>query len=171
MPLINYDKKLLGKLKSNYFNAKVYYEMVKEQEEEIQRKILAENEFYETEENAKMFAEKNRTEVKLKRIYEPFDTYLMDLDNEFPRFLDLCYPEFVKAGIANPKGKEWCCDAEPRELFAEATKMLVDYAIEIIPSEFEEKETLRKAVKNIKWRDRVLDIVLRLESEEIESYV
>ena len=36
--------------------------------------------------------------------------------------------------------------------------------------EFGEKETLRKAVRNIKWRDKVLDLVLRLESDEVESY-
>ena len=35
---------------------------------------------------------------------------------------------------------------------------------------FEEKETLRKAVQMIKYRDKVLDLVLRLESEEVENY-
>ena len=41
LPQIQYDKALLGKLKSNYFNAKALYECIKEQAEEIQRKILA----------------------------------------------------------------------------------------------------------------------------------
>lgn len=169
LPQINYDKKLLGKLKSNYFNAKVYYEMVKEQEEEIQRKILAENEFYEAEDVTEM-KERRGGSGKTERILEPFDTYMMDLDNEFPRFLDLCYPEYVKAGIADPRGKEWCCDAQPRELYNAARKMLVDYAIELVPYD-DIKETLRKSVQNIKWRDEVLDLILRLESEGIESYV
>lgn len=51
---LNYDKELLAKLKKNYFVAKALYETVKENAEEIQRKILAENEFYETEEISKI---------------------------------------------------------------------------------------------------------------------
>ena len=41
---------------------------------------------------------------------------------------------------------------------------------ENLENEFEEKETLRKAVQMIKYRDKVLDLVLRLESGEIENY-
>lgn len=169
LPRINYDKKFLAKLKSNYFNAKTLYEIVKENAEEIERKILAENEFYETEDVAEMM-EKRGGDGKPKRILDPDKTYMMDLDNDFPRFLDLCYPEYVKAGIADPRGKEYCPDAQSRELLFEATKQLVTYGIEIIPDEFEEKETLRQAVRNIKWRDKILDLVLSLESEGIENY-
>ena len=46
----------------------------------------------------------------------------------------------------------------------EAEKQLIEYGIDIIPDEFGEKETLRKAVQMIKYRDKVLDLVLRLES-------
>lgn len=53
LPQIQYDKVLLGKMKSNYFNAKALYETIKANAEEIQRKVLAENEFYETEDIAK----------------------------------------------------------------------------------------------------------------------
>ena len=95
---------------------------------------------------------------------------MMDLEKELPRFLDLCYPEYVKAGIADPRGKEYIPEAEEKELFYEAEKQLVEYGIDIIPDEFEEKETLRKAVQMIKYRDKVLDLVLRLESGEIENY-
>ena len=115
LPQISYDRKLLAKLKSNYFNAKALYETVKENAEEIERKILAENEFYETEDVAEMM-EKRGGDGKPKRILEPDMTYMMDLDNELPRFIDLCYPEYVKAGIADPRGKEYCPDAQSREL-------------------------------------------------------
>ena len=169
LPQISYDRKLLTKLKSNYFNAKALYLTVKENAEEIQRKVLAENEFYETEDIAEMM-EKRGGDGKPKRIFDPDLTYMMDLDNELPRFIDLCYPEYVKAGIADPRGKGYCPDAQSRELLLEATKQLVEYGIDIIPDEFGEKETLRKAVRNIKWRDKVLDLVLRLESDEVESY-
>lgn len=81
LPQINYDRKFLAKLKSNYFNAKALYETVKENAEEIERKILSENEFYETEDVAEMM-EKRGGDGKPKRILEPSMTYMMDLDNE-----------------------------------------------------------------------------------------
>ena len=168
LPQIQYDKEFLGKLKSNYFNAKALYETVKENAEEIQRKVLAENEFYEKDIAEKM--QKRGGDGKPKRILDPNLTYMMDLEKELPRFIDLCYPEYVKAGIADPRGKEYIPEAEEKELFYEAEKQLVEYGIDIIPDEFEEKETLRKAVQMIKYRDKVLDLVLRLESEEIENY-
>ena len=166
---IQYDKAFLGKLKSNYFNAKALYETVKENAEEIQRKVLAANEFYETEDVAEMM-EKRGGNGKPKRILDTDLIYMMDLDNELPRFIDLCYPEYVKAGIADSRGKNYCPDAQPRELLLEATRQLVEYGIDIIPDEFGEKETLRKAVQMIKYRDKVLDIVLKLESGAIENY-
>lgn len=169
LPQIQYDKKLLGKLKSNYFNAKVLYEMIKENAEEIQRKVLAENEFYETEDVAEMM-EKRGGDGNPKRILDPDLTYMMDLDKELPRFIDLCYPEYVKAGIADPRGKEYIPEANAKDLMYEAEKQLVEYGIDIIPDEFGGKETLRKAVQMIKYRDKVLDLVLRLESAEVENY-
>ena len=42
---INYDRKFLAKLKSNYFNAKALYDTVQEHAEDIERKILVENEY------------------------------------------------------------------------------------------------------------------------------
>ena len=169
LPQINYDRKLLAKLKSNYFNAKALYECIKEQAEEIQRKILAENEFYETEDVAEMMGKRGGS-GKPERILDPDLTYMMDLDNELPRFIDLCYPEYVKAGIADKRGKNYIPEAEARDLMWEAEKQLVQYGIDIIPDEFGEKETLREAVQIIKWRDKVLDLVLRLESGEVENY-
>jgi len=111
LPQIQYDKALLGKLKSNYFNAKALYECIKEQAEEIQRKILAENEFYETEDIAERM-EKRGGSGKPERILDPDHTYMMDLDNELPRFINLCYPEYVKAGIADKRGKDYIPEAE-----------------------------------------------------------
>lgn len=170
MVSINYDKKILGKLKSNYFNAKALYETIKENAEEIQRKILAENEFYETEDVAEMM-EKRGGNGKPERILDPDLTYMMDLDKELPRFIDLCYPEYVKAGIADPRGKDYIPEANAKDLMYEAEKQLVEYAIDIIPDEFGEKETLRKAVRNIKWKDKVFDLVLKLECDPIENYI
>lgn len=107
---------------------------------------------------------------KPERILDPDHTYMMDLDNELPRFINLCYPEYVKAGIADKRGKDYIPEAEAKDLMWEAEKQLVEYGIDIIPDEFGEKETLRKAVQMIKYRDKVLDLVLMLESGEVENY-
>lgn len=169
LPQIQYDKAFLSKLKSNYFNAKALYETIKANSEEIQRKVLAENEFYETEDVTGIM-KKRGGDGKPKRILDPDLTYMMDLDKELPRFIDLCYPEYVNAGIADKRGKDYIPEAEAKDLMWEAEKQLVEYGIDIIPDEFGEKETLRKAVRNIKWKDKVLDLVLRLESGEVENY-
>lgn len=169
LPQIQYDKELLGKLKSNYFNAKALYETIKENAEEIQRKILAENEFYEAEDVAERMEKRGGSGIP-ERILDPDLTYMMDLDRELPRFIDLCYPKYVKAGIADPRGKNYIPEAYARDLMYATEKQLVEYGIDIIPDEFGEKETLREAVRNIKWKDKVLDLVLRLESAEVENY-
>lgn len=166
---IKYDKRLLGKLKSNYFNAKALYECIKQQAEDIDMKVLQENEFYESEEWSEKMKKRGGNGNR-KRIIRPFDTYLME-EADFQKYLDLTYEEYVKAGIADKRGRGWCPEAESGDLYREAMKQLVDYGIDIIPDCFGVKETLRKVVQNIKWRDKVLDLVLCLESDGIENYL
>lgn len=105
LPQIQYDKAFLGKLKSNYFNAKALYETIKANAEEIQRKILAENEFYETEDIAEIM-KKRGGDGKPKRILNPDHTYMMDLDNELPRFIDISDNVIkISACLASPLSK------------------------------------------------------------------
>ncbi len=162
---LNYDKELLAKLKNNYFMAKALYETTKEISEDIQRKILAEHEFYETIDVAEMKKKRCGTDGQPQRILDPNQTYMMDLEDDFQRYLDLCYPEYVKAGIADPRGRDYIPEAEEKDLYYKSMKQLVDYGIDIIPDEMGEKETetLKKAVQMIKYRDKILDLVLRLE--------
>lgn len=166
---IEYDKELLGKLKSNYFNAKALYECIKQQAEDIGMKVLQENEFYESEEWSEKMKKRGGNGNR-ERIIRPFDTYLME-ETDFQKYLDLVYAEYVKAGIADKRGRGWCPEAESGDLYREAMKQLVDYGIDIIPDCFGKKETLRKAVQNIKLRDKVLDLVLCLESDGVENYL
>ena len=169
LPRIEYDKELLGKLKSNYFNAKALYECIKQQAEDIDTKVLQNNEFYKSEEWSEKM-EKRGGNGNRERIIRPFDAYLME-EADFQKYLDLIYAEYVKAGIADKRGRGWCPEAESGDLYRETMKQLVAYGIDIIPDCFGEKETLRKAVQNIKWRDKVLDLVLQLESDGIENYL
>ena len=61
--------------------------------------------------------------------------------------------------------------SEARCLYLETTKQLVNYGIEIVSDGFEEKSMLQRAVVNIKWRDKILGLVLLLESDGIENYL
>lgn len=159
---VTYDKKLLKKLKENYFTAKAMYEVKKALSEVIQGRILEENAFYETEEVALM-RKKRGGSGKPERILNPFNTYLMDQETDFQRYLDLIYAEYQKEGIADPRGKEYIPEAEEADLYRKSKKMLVDYAIDIIPSGMKEKEILKKGVQLPKYREQVLDLILKLE--------
>ena len=161
MAKLNYNKADLKVLKKVYFEARALYETIKEEAENIQATILANNEFYESEEWTERKATRGG-DGERKRILKPFDSYLMN-DEAFQKYLDLCYKEYKKAGIDDKRGREYCPEAEAENLFWEAEKQLVLYGINIIPDGMAEKETLREAVKNIKYKEKVLDLILKLE--------
>lgn len=149
-----YDKSELKRLKDDYFIKRAIYEAIKETAEEIQKNILANNEFYADKELLR--------DTNGERILKPFNSYLMN-ESDFQRYLDLCYAEYQKAGIADKRGRDYIPEAEAKDQYWEAEKQLVLYAINIIPVEMPERETLREAIKNIKYKEKVLDIILRLE--------
>ncbi len=159
--MMNYNKTELKALKNNYFMAKALYETIKEEAEEIQRNILAANEFYAADDMMEITIARGGTEAD-RRILKPFATFKMS-DDDFQKFLDLCCEEYKKAGIEDKRGKEYCPEAEAHDLYWEAEKQLVLYAIDIIPDGMNEKEALREAIKNIKYKEKVLDLILRLE--------
>lgn len=152
---LNYNKNTLAELKQNYFATKALYEIIDEKAKRIQEGILLSHSFY---------ADKESGEVK--RILRPFDTYLMS-ETDFDLYLVLVYAEYQKAGIADKRGKDYMAGCCERDLYNEAEKRLINYAIEIIPESNakgkEYKNTLREAEKNIKYKDKVLDLILSLE--------
>lgn len=156
---ITYNRKFLKQLKNNYFMARAMYETIKETAEEIEKNILATHEFYESEEWAERMTRRGG-DGERKRICRPSDSYLMN-EADFQKYIDLCYEQYKIYGIDDPRGREYCPDAESRELYKEAEKQLVDYAIEILPAGM--RGDIRKAVRIIKYRDQVLDLILRLE--------
>ena len=158
---VNYNKQELKTLKEAYFTARALFETIRDTAEEIQKNILAEHPFYEEPEKSAVFEAKGRGN-KDTRILKPFDSFLMS-EADFNKYLDLCYEEYKRAGIDDKRGREYIPEAESRELYKEAEKLLVEYGIDIIPDGMTEKETLREAIKMTKYRDKVLELVLSLE--------
>ena len=139
-----------------YITAKAAEETIKEISEDIQRKILAENVY-----NV-MPKFQNRRGIT-ERITEPKHTYLMDEEAFINDFLDKCYAEYQKAGIADSRGKEYIPEAVARDTRLDVEKALIQLAIDILP-DIPEKETLRKATTHWKYREQILDLILRLDA-------
>lgn len=139
-----------------YITAKAAEEAIKEISEDIQRKILAENVYTVAPEF------QNRRGVS-ERITEPKHAYLMDEEIFANDFLKKCYAEYQKAGIADSRGKEYIPEAVARDTRLDAEKALMQLAIDILP-DISEKETLREAAKHWKYREKILELILRLDA-------
>lgn len=148
---MNINKDLLRTLKNNYYMAKALYETTKELSHEVQQKVLEENAFYEAPDESGV----------PKRIYDPDRSWLMDQDADFLRYLDLCYEKYIEAGIADERGREYLPEAESKDLYVQTETALLHYALDIIPHE--QGAVLLKVINDIKYREIMLDYILRLE--------
>ena len=77
-------------------------------------------------------------------------------------FLEKCYAEYQKAGIADSRGKDYIPEAVARDTRLDVEKALIELAIDILP-DIPEKETLRNATTHWKYREQILDLILRLD--------
>ena len=139
-----------------YLIARATEETIKGIVQDIQKKILANGEYMVMPEF------KNRKGTP-ERITEPKHTYLMDEEIFINDFLEKCYAEYQKAGIADSRGKEYIPEAVAHDTRKQAENELLRLAIDIIPNDLTGKETLKKAVNHWKYREQILDLILKLE--------
>ena len=139
-----------------YITAKAAEEAIKGIAEDIQRKILVENIYTVSPEF------QNRRGI-VERITEPQHTYVRDEEIFLNDFLEKCYAEYQKVGIADSRGKEYIPEAVARDTRLDAEKALMQLALDILP-DIPEKETLRKATTHWKYREQILDLILRLDA-------
>ena len=143
-----------------YFMAKAHWETVKETAAELEKEVLAEHEFYE---DPKLMSEWGFDSVN--RILDPKHSYVMDKESA-QKYDALCYEKYLEAGIADKRGVGYCPDNEARDMFYEAEKALIDYAIETMPDEVNgvalNKDEFRKGMRSVKFKKQFLDIVLGL---------
>ena len=103
------------KLKTEYLEAKRVAEDVKDKVEKIQVTILEKYPFYESDEILEMIAKRfPEEEHKRERILKVSNAFDMSKD-DFQKFLDLTYEEYKKAGIDDPRGRDWCPEAIPQK--------------------------------------------------------
>lgn len=154
------DMNRLNDLVMEYKIAKLNWDLIKEQDEDIKRKILAENEFYAEADKASRCGDEPG-----KRILEPFSDFLM-CNEDFDKYLDLLYAEYLKAGIADVRGRGYCPDNAARDLFYRAEKALINYTLEELPADVAgvkiDKAKFRDGIRNIKYKERFLDIIFKL---------
>ena len=137
-----------------YLIAAVAEETIKEISEDIQKKILSENVYLQ-----------NRRGVT-ERITDPKHTFLMNDEIFINDFLEKCYIEYQKAGIADIRGKEYFPEAEARDARINAENALIQIAVDILP-ECDEKEVLKSVVNHWKYRDEILQLILYLDCDVI----
>ena len=128
-------------------------------QEEIQNNILKNFVFYTSAENA------NRFEEKVERIIRPFDTYMMS-EEDFKEYEELCYGEFVRAGIANPKGIGWVCEEFAKKERQICEDNLLDLMRKIVPCEMLSITEFVNMKNSITYRKKLIDRALDLEKLE-----
>lgn len=138
-----------------YLIAKAAEETIKGIAEDIQRKILADGEYM-------VMPEFRNRKGTPERVTDPKHTYLMNEEIFLNDFLEKCYVEYQKAGIADSRGKEYIPEAVAHDARKQAENELLKLAIDIIPDNLTEKETLRKAVNHWKYREKILELILKL---------
>ena len=137
---------------------------VKEIAEEIETKVLAENEYMMDAKRIETLAECDARHWKVERITRPFDSYLM-ADADFQDYLEKCYDGYVKAGIAHPWGKGFCPDAPYREARIKAENALLDLFERIMP-EVISHEDYNMMRKHWKYRERLINLALDMKKLE-----
>ena len=137
---------------------------IKEIAEEIETKVLAENEYMTDSEYIETLAECKARRWKDERITRPFDSYLM-ADADFQDYLEKCYAEYVKAGIAHPQGKGYCPDAPYREARIKAENALLDLFEKVMPEVISHKD-YNLMRKHWKYRERLINLALDMKKLE-----
>lgn len=152
-----------------YLITKAWWEFLKEEEKEIERKIVSENVFtYPKDDCPKRVGGHKKGE----RITDPFDICLIAEDNkEWERWYDLYYAEVCKRGL--DKGYNVVIDIDARKAYFEACDLLIDWCFEIakrhpafkaaLPDDFD----VNTVKRNIVYRDKVCELAMKLPGGKV----
>lgn len=141
-----YREEVYKMLKKEYLNAKGYYELIKSAENEINKKILDQNNFLESVESMEVFGHGRR-----HRIRNPKLIYTMSR-KDIMRFKKLLTPIYEKVGLAG---------VEIEKQLEKAEYDLVEYGLSIIADD-EVRNNLMWAFNHNKHRQKIIDIIMQL---------
>lgn len=155
----------IADLQATYYIAKAAEETINEIDEEIKRKVLAENEYYITGELWELTLKRDPNAER--RITDPKADYKMFSDTDTAQqndYLDKLYAEYLKAGIADERGRGWIPSAKVRDVRHEAEKALINIVIDLFKNT-EYEELFRRAAQHWKYREQLLELILKLKAE------
>ena len=153
-------------LQETYIIAKAMEEEINAKDEKIKRKVLAENEYYITGELWELTLKRDPNAER--RITDPKSDYKMFSDADTAQqndYLDKLYAEYLKAGIADERGRGWIPSAKVRNVRGKAENALLDIVIELF-KDTEYEDAIRQATKHWKYREQLLDITMKLKATE-----
>ena len=147
-------------LQAAYYIARATEQTINEIDEEIQRKVLSENEYYISDELWELMLKRGINPAD-RRITEPKNSYKMG-EEEMKDFVKKLYPEYLRAGIADDRGEGYIPSARAREAKGEAEKALINIVIDLFKNT-EYEELFKKAAQHWKYREQLLDLILKLK--------
>ena len=108
-----------------YLITKAWWDFLKEQDKEIEQKVISENEFYFPED---VFPNRQGGHKKGERITDGDDACYLSGSDDWSRYYDLYYAEVKKRGL--DKGYNRVIDCEARDMHFMAKNLLIDWVFE-----------------------------------------
>ena len=146
-----------------YELAKLNLNIVQETAKTIEEDVLRRNSFY-IDPTMKEIMEGRG--VALNDRITRADDACMIREEQKELFYNLCYVGYKKAGIADRRGVGYCPDNEAKETFYAAEKEMINYAIEILPQNYNgfvfDKGELRKGVRNIIYKEKFINLIMMM---------
>ena len=140
-----------------YEAAQANLKAVQELTNECKREVLTRHTFTVEEQF------KGKRGLEAETITDPTQDYLMS-EEDFKKYLDLLYPLYIKAGIDDPRGVNYCPDAIPREELKNAENNLLDVFLTITPGGL--KADFEKMRNHWKYRQKLIDLALNMANLE-----
>ena len=158
-----FEDKGFSKPQQLYLTTRAWLEFLREQDKEINRKVISENEYFYPEDDCPM---RKGGHKKGERITNDFDICCIVYDKpQWDDYYMHYYAECKKRGL--DKGWNVAIDSEARSLYNTACNLLVDWIFEKAKSypqfsAFKDFD-VDLVKKNVIYRDKVCDLAMKIK--------
>lgn len=136
-------KQQIKQAQKEYMRALASFQASQQIDKEAKEKVLSENIFVDEETG--------------ERLIKAISDFRMS-DADFSKYIELCATERVKLGLDIPA--EYTADYQTRPALKEAENKLIEIAVALTPKQH--KDAIKKASRNWKYREELIDLTLRL---------